>query len=162
MNDAQDGGAALELPGDHGAPRIVKSRQMGGWWRLWVVGSLVWVASVAAFTYTTWPSQPQAPDHPAFHYQLESKQREMLADEGVTTGTGVLMPNGYTLQFKPDVDQDAMAAVAQAYHAITVRAQGEARRSLVLTSLQVAVIPCLVLAALGWGIGWVRRGFANP
>ncbi len=86
----------------------------------------------------------------------------MLADDGDTSGTGVLMPNGYTLHFRSDISKDAFAEVARAYHEIILKAQEEARLTLIRGSLTYAVIPCLAVAALGLGIAWIRRGFAKP
>ena len=134
--------------------------RLGGWWRLWVFLSLVWILAISAYAYMTWPSEAQAAHHPAFIYQLEAKQRETLvADGAASTGTAVDMPNGYRLQFKMGVEELAYTAVARAYQEITVRAQTEARREHLRIIAALALIPSAVLAALGAGVAWVRRGF---
>jgi hypothetical protein len=139
----------------------VNGKRLGGWWRLWIVIALVWIGSVAAFAYAMWPSGSRASDHPAFHYQLEPKQREMLAEEGDTSGLGVRMPNGTTLWFRPGVSETEAAPVARSYDAITLRAQEETQRSFTVIALTVAVVPPLLLAVLGLAVAWVRSGFKN-
>lgn len=136
------------------------SLRLPGWWRLWIFLSVVWLVAVGAFSYAAWPSENQAEHHPAFIYQLESKQRELLATDGATTvGIEVDMPNGYRLRFKQGVEETVVAPVARAYHEITVQAQAEARRSSLRQVALVSLLPPLAVALLGTGVAWVRRGF---
>ena len=133
---------------------------LSGWWRLWIFLSLVWLSAIAAYAYSTWPSEAQAAHHPAFIYQLELKQRQLLALDGASqSGTAVDMPNGHRLQFQAGVEEAAYTSVARAYQEITVRAQAEARREHLHDFLALALMPSLGLAVLGVGIAWVRSGF---
>jgi hypothetical protein len=141
-------------------PHMTTSLRLAGWWRLWILLSAVWLAVVSAFSYAAWPSEGQVPHHPAFIYQLDLKQRELLAAEGTATvGTAVDMPNGYRLQFKQGVEEAALAPVARAYQEITVKAQTEARRSSLKQSALITLLPPIAVAILGVGVAWVRRGF---
>lgn len=134
--------------------------RFNGWWRLWFMLTAVWLVIVVAVAYSTWPSEQQATHHPAFIYQLELKQRELLASEAATSiGVAVEMPNGYRLQFKPAVEESAYTAVARSYQRITVQAQEEARRHSVIQFVLIGLLPPVVLALLGIGVAWVRQGF---
>ena len=136
------------------------SLRLPGWWRLWIFLSLIWLVAVGAFSYAAWPSENQSEHHPAFIYQLESKQRELLAtDSSTPVGIEVEMPNGYRLKFKQGIEETAAAPVARAYQAITVNAQTEARTSSLQQAGLVSLLPPLAIALLGMGVAWVRRGF---
>lgn len=136
------------------------SARLGGWWRLWILLSLIWVCIALVEGFSQWPSEPQAVHHPAFIYQLDLKQRELLArDKSQPAGLGVTMPNGHFLEFRVGVDESAAKSVARAYQEITVRAQADARSALLWYVVFFALAPCIVVAALGLGIAWVRRGF---
>jgi hypothetical protein len=139
---------------------MATSLRLTGWWRLWILFAAIWMVAVGAVTYSAWPSEDQAAHHPAFIYQLDVQQRELLAREGATSiGVAVDMPNGYRLQFRPGVEESAYAPVARAYQHVTVRAQTEARRDSLKQFCLVALLPPIVLALLGMGVAWVRQGF---
>ena len=122
--------------------------------------SAVWTLVIGAAAWSEWPTADQAYHHPAFIYRLEQKQRDLLSPEGTSSnGTSIAMPNGHLLQFKEGVQESAFAPVARAYHEIATSAQAEHRRRHLLRYLAIALIPCLVLACLGLGFAWVRRGF---
>lgn len=136
------------------------SMRLGGWWRLWILLSAIWLVAIGAFGYVAWPSEGQAAHHPAFIYKLDLMQRELLVAEGAATvGIAVDMPNGYRLQFKQGVDEAAITPVARAYEEITVQAQAEVRRSSLKQFALVALLPPLAAAMLGVGVAWVRQGF---
>lgn len=139
---------------------MATSLRLTGWWRLWIFLTAVWLVAVGASSYFAWPSGEQAEHHPAFIYQLNVEQRELLASEGASSvELTVEMPNGYMLNFKPGIDQATAKPVAQAYHDITVRAQVEAQREHLKAFAWVALIPPIALALLGVGVAWVKQGF---
>lgn len=48
------------------------TRQLGGWWRLWIVLTLIYGCAVAAFTWISWPEVSRIPHDPAFLKQMSS------------------------------------------------------------------------------------------
>jgi hypothetical protein len=56
-------------------------------------------------------------------------------------------------------DTEPDARVASAYWAIVEAEARAARLTTVLRVLLIWSVPCLSLYALGWSVGWVRRGF---
>lgn len=133
---------------------------INGWWRLWIVTSLIWLLAISGIAYRTWPSNDYALDHPAFYYQLDAKQRSLLESEGTNPlGDAVQMLNGHVLHFRQGVPVSEQEAVARAYHDITVRALIDMRREHIQSFAALALIPCFLVALLGIGIAWVRAGF---
>lgn len=138
----------------------IGSSKLNGWWRLWVLLTFTWTAAVAVHYYHFRPTVAQAAHNPAFIYQLERPLRALLVeDDEADVGMEVEMPNGYTLRFKPAVDEQRVSPVAKAYHAISVRAQSETDQIRVRRYLWIALLPMVAVALLGTGISWVRRGF---
>jgi hypothetical protein len=135
--------------------------RLSGWWRLWILLSGLWFVAVGAFGYSWWPSEPEAAHHPAFLYQLDLEQRALLSAEGESGANVAIMPNGHRLRFKPEVGEDDMSAVAQAYSDITVKAQADARLEFLVRLSLIGFLPPLATALLGLGVAWVRRGFAD-
>lgn len=134
--------------------------QINGWWRLWIVSSLLWLLAISGIAYKTWPTDDFAPHHPAFYYQLSAKQRAVLETEVTNpVGDAVEMPNGYILHFRDGVQSSEQESVAHAYHTITVKAQAKAREEYLENYAVLALIPCVLVALLGIGVAWVRRGF---
>jgi hypothetical protein len=48
------------------------TRQLGGWWRLWIVLTLIYGCAVAGFTWISWPEVSRVPHDPAFLKQMSS------------------------------------------------------------------------------------------
>jgi hypothetical protein len=137
-----------------------RSLRLGGWWRLWIFLSAVWLAISALLGFSSWPVEDHAPHHPALLYQLEPKQRELLATEGSQdVGTEVEIPNGHVLLFKPGVDKASMTPVAKSYLKAAAAARSIERTEHVQTFLLVGLAPPAIIALLGLGVAWVRRGF---
>ena len=141
-------------------PYMETATQINGWWRLWIVSSLVWLLAISGIAYRTWPTEDFASHHPAFYYQLAAKQRALLETEGTNpVGDAVQMPNGYILHFRQGVQSSDQESVAHAYNTITFKAQSEARLGHLESYAVLALIPSVLVALLGIGVAWIRRGF---
>jgi hypothetical protein len=120
------------------------TKRLGGWWRLWILGTLVWGVMVMARTNSHWPIYFEVP--PGFissvlppldsSFSPELRRRDSLARER---------------------DEDKMAA-----------AQREARaerptveRALVVDSVMRFIGPPLLVLIAVWIGRWVRRGFLS-
>ena len=134
---------------------------INGWWRLWIVSSLVWLVPIFGIAYKYWPSEYSAKHQAAFYYQLSSKQRSLLETEKYSNVVEVRMPNGHILSFSQDVPISEQTAVARAYDKITVSAQNVIRQEHIQFYSALALIPCMLAGLLGIGIAWVRKGFKS-
>jgi hypothetical protein len=74
----------------------------------------------------------------------------------------VRFPNRAVLEIRPkDGDTQYDARVAAAYWAVVESANRTERWTRLWEMALVWLVPCLALYACGWGIAWVRRGFAK-
>jgi hypothetical protein len=133
---------------------------LNGWWRLWIVISVLWLAVVAGFGVASWPEQDFASHRVEYINQLPETQRDLLVSDGSSTSeTEVEMPNGQVLRFRPGTSQEAMTVVARAYASSARDARSVEKRRLICALGTLAVIPSGMLAVLGLAFAWVRRGF---
>lgn len=133
---------------------------LNGWQRLWALASIFWIGAIAAVWYSTEPTSEYAAHHPAFYYQLTSDSRALLLPEGSHDhAVEVEMPNGYVLYFRSESTREDQQRIAREYYQIAVNGQALKRKEDILFYSLLAAMPCILLAALGWGVAWVRSGF---
>ncbi len=82
-----------------------------------------------------------------------------LSDAKLASALRAKFPEYADLQADSFVADEDIRKVAQAYWDVVTGATRAARRSLTIYALLGGVVPCLMLYALGWSVGWVRRGF---
>lgn len=114
-------------------------RSRAGWFRLWVLGSLLWgIASVPIIQ---------------LRYPTESGYRDSLEwslgmiEHGVFSGTR-------TPEEKNRLKQEAIAEYEE-----NIASIGARRASYYATLAAIWVVPSLLVLALGYLIAWVIRGF---
>jgi hypothetical protein len=69
--------------------------------------------------------------------------------------------DGHTVQFKKNIPQEDMNQTARAYDSILRHILALKRMAFVGEALASWMVPAVALYALGWAIGWVRRGFGT-
>ena len=107
--------------------------KIGGWHRLWIVGSVLWVAIVAATAIAL------APD-----FSSVLPRQEEPSD---------LMP--------PQEQSDALT-YEERRRRIFEEPEERAREALVRhygAAFGIAVVPPLLLYVFGWAVGWIVQGF---
>ncbi len=79
------------------------------------------------------------------------------------TGKGgtVVEISGDTLQFVPGLSQQDQDKTLTAYRRARFHILAVKRSELMGEALAVWLVPAAALYALGWAVGWVRRGFQN-
>lgn len=157
-----------------GEQRIYSPRMnLNGWQRLFVVVAVLWSMLVVAVAMFDWPSESHL------------TRAEVFAHLDPTVGgriDGYQSPNG----FIPDIpipapekvainvaghdldvtadpkDRDAsLLAIAGAYAAAMRETLRARRMNYAGLSAAVALVPMVMLYALGYSVAWVRRGFAS-
>lgn len=151
----------------------MQTRRLGGWWRLWITASAVWIAIIgglAAYDYSNIPSAENA-----LHDQI---QWSCALGDPRSFNIGIEIPRPLSeysaaelsrlvAETKPtDVNQEAWDALQkrvrscidaknQDYNAI----QQKKRSDLIFLASAFSTLPPTALLVLGALLGWVWRGF---
>lgn len=174
---------------DHTVNSIDKKRTLGGWTRLWIFVSILWLVLVSASAVIVFDERIE---HSESHYQemnanarqVAARLRPVLRDvvddtvtnpfleELVRRELGVMREVGDSagLVFRPPagvtVDDPEFVAdvetVTVGYQTAFRRLQYQERLGYVGRALAVWLVPCVIVFVLGRAIGWVYQGFTKP
>jgi hypothetical protein len=141
---------------------------------LWVLASIVYSIPVAVVAFLDLQSAGEKTYYnhtDSFYEKLRPASLAALAVSRTQSGgsiwfvnpddvdTQVEMPNGHALPFRKGVAKEQMRAVGEEYLVIAERSKPDRRASIISYALLAWIGPCIALYFLGWGIGWVYRGF---
>ena len=148
--------------------------KLGGWSRLCIVFSALYLVAVVAFVWADFP-QPDGIQHTdAFYDRISPEVRQKILDaRGASTDREALMeearrrglveqvemPNRHLLTFSKDLPQVEKEAATRAYWAIVEQAVVAKRIQYALRAVAWWVGPVIALYFLGWAVGWIYRGF---
>lgn len=140
--------------------------------RLWILLSLVWMASIAVWGYgkvseiQTDRAHHMAVHRASFFDELSPAHRALLAlDDRTERGSETfLLPHSdgtnWTQHLRAGASEAQRDEVWNAYIQISDRAYRAERTSATIKEAVVlAAWPCLLLGGLGWAVAWVVRGF---
>lgn len=155
--------------------------RLGGWLRLWVVLVVIYGVVVAGFTAMVMPTERELTASRAAqalqllanvikkssdkkisawdlrHYPLfKDKSDGEIAQSIVTIGKEIDLEDPKNKELAP-LKEDILAL--EKSHQEKVAALPGRQLSAIGTALVIWIVPALALLALGYAIGWVRRGF---
>ena len=134
--------------------------QLSGWWRLWIVCSVVWTLAVLGASYALFPGDVMAPHSIEFINSLpEHHRNSLILDNNSPVGTEAEFPNGYVMKFRAGISRDEMNEVAREYAKKAAQSHVKEQRSFLKAAVAVAIVPIALTAMLGLSIAWIRRGF---
>jgi len=157
--------------------------RLNGWQRLWVVVVGVWLLLILAGSYWGWPTaeyvsradvlkQMKAGDAKQFldycdfvfeQPQQESKGQDSSQSCGPWSKYQAGQPveiGGHTLQFINGLSQEQMNHTAGEYYGLLRSTLAVRRAEFAGDAFALWIVPAVALYAVGWAIGWIRRGFS--
>jgi hypothetical protein len=143
---------------------------MGGWWRLWIVASVIYGAITVVFTWEQFPNVTNTTFEKGHLERLSDRTNLILAGRVQSPFPAdtpkwardpiiLKMPNGHTFEVPGNTTSKQAEEVAKDYFAVLNSILKEHRLSEVLNAFLAWVIPCLVILALGGAVHWIYRGF---
>lgn len=144
--------------------------RMRGWWRLWIVASVIYGAIIVVFTWEQFPNVTDTPWEDSHIRLLSDKTLEILGGHAQSPFSAdtpkwkrapiiLEMPNGHTFEVHGNTTSAQAQEVAKDYVGVLNSIVKERRLSAVLHAFLAWVIPCLVILALGGAVHWIYRGF---
>lgn len=136
--------------------------KLNGWQRLWIVFSLIYLAIIILFTWTTWPTKKQIENLWVY-----------------STIDAIKEPNDYSYQiresYKDISDRELIKKINAKYGEIPgfkeklneidikyqkkIQSLGNERLKNVRIAFMAWSIPLVILYLLGLAIGWIYKGF---
>ena len=150
---------------------------IGGWQRLWILVTGIYLILVAVFVVMTFPNPEDIRHSQTLYNQLtpeykgkilgkensekyrsekapyleEAKRRDLI--------TAVEMPNGHLMLFSSELPEKEMEAVAKEYWKVVENTATKKRINYLGFAFLCWLVPVIALYGLGWSMGWVYRGF---
>jgi hypothetical protein len=144
--------------------------RLGGWHRLWLLLSAIYLLLLVAFFFFTHPSTERTPHRDEFYAELPPESYKKIETDDIFDRvaeqrgepTVVEMPNGHRLNFIAKATKTEMEKVAREYDDIVKsNTQHERTRRFLQTLLFFGIGPCIVIYVLGWAFRWVYVGFKH-
>jgi hypothetical protein len=154
--------------------------KLTGWLRLWIFVSGLYFVIVSVFAVFTLPQASTIPHSETIYDQIQPEQRKKILGAKRSDGTSserqalldearqrgiiseVEMPNGHVLVFASELSRKEQENAAKAYWTVVEKTAKEERRKYIGIAFLWWAVPTLAVYVLGWGIGWVYRGFRHP
>lgn len=133
--------------------------KLGGWQRLWIVLSAAMIVPFGLVVVNFLPQVGDVWHEDAYYEQLSETAKSQLAPADSVDAIRVRMPNSHLIRARPEVEVTQSTALFVEYNEI-VNAELRKQRIAFAGAVGAAWLAAtLLLAAGGWAIGWIRRGF---
>lgn len=128
--------------------------RLNGWQRLWIVLFVGWTVLVALFSYYSFPARRWA--LPSQEWINAASDRASASHEELKTfHIEGLVTN---IPFPKSLGNDEIVRQLDEEVSRVLDAQ---RRDWLEVTIGLWLVPFALLYAIGWSIGWIRRGFAR-
>jgi hypothetical protein len=146
--------------------------RLSGWWRLWIVASVIYGAMIVVFTWHSYP-HVESISYEASHLKRLSDrtllilggrvQPSIAADTPMWARAPIIleMPNGHRFEVIGNTTPEQSKEVAKDYVDVLNSIANERRISALKDAFLAWTVPCLLILALGWAVGWIQRGFGH-
>jgi hypothetical protein len=143
--------------------------RLSGWHRLWVFISAIYLIVVVAYSFYAFPKPEKVVHKDEFYTKLSSKSLDMIVGRGQAKEISISnqdvrkveMPNGHIILFNSKVAKNDMEDAYLEYWSIVEQETRNQRAGFAFYAFLFWLLPCSLVYALGWGVGWVYKGFRS-
>lgn len=142
------------------------NKKLSGWWRLWVVVSVVWTLVVLAGATVIWFEEDLDEDiakHWNIYDLLAPDQKSLILDpksvEYNKNAISVEFDNGSRLYFDKSVGMEILNKFGENYYKIGEWAQVKRRFNFISITFGVVFLLPILIAIIGKTYAWVVDGF---
>jgi hypothetical protein len=144
--------------------------RLGGWWRLWIVASVIYGAIIVVLTWNSY-SRVESISYEASHIKRLSDQTLLIlggrvqppisADTPKWASAPIIleMPNGHEFKVLGNTTPEQSKEVAKDYVGVLNSIATEQRISALQHAFLAWAVSCLLVLALGGAVRWIYRGF---
>lgn len=149
---------------------VVTANKLNGWWRIWIVLSLIWVSLVSFKSITEWfeygLNEEISPRQYSIYQEIDSQDKSLIFEsyeqsKGSKFKEAKIKNHGRTILFKPNATEEQMREFVKSYCNIGRSLQFEKRKDYLLFGSGLFFIPPMILLISGQIIAWIISGFKS-
>jgi hypothetical protein len=149
---------------------VAKANQLNGWWRIWIVLSLIWVSWALFKSTTEWLNyglnNEMATNPYSIYVELDPQAKSLIFESEEEANGAVIKRvriknHGSTILFKPNATEEQMREFVKSYCNIGRSLQFEKRKDYILFGSGLIFIPPMILLISGQIIAWIISGFKS-
>ncbi len=159
--------------------------RLGGWWRSWITGSVIYGTLIAVYTWNTFPTLGTLEHEAEFITQMSPEAQAVLKVEPrlrpkeQRTGkdkslmkfeiygasqpdkdiVALKMPNGHIFEVASHLTREQQNLVGPEYVQVLTKVLSSKRVSAITDAFLIWLVPVVLLCMLGLAMRWVYRGF---
>lgn len=142
---------------------------LGGYHRLWIVSSLVYLGVVIIYVVMIWPNPLNISNKSVFYESLPDKVKNIIINTPLSDelafipekSNPVEMPNKYIIYFKTNTSLEDMRKASAEYWKQVNKESFRQKIRILSFGVMFWIIPCLVIYILAFSINWIIQGFKN-
>ena len=149
---------------------LKNKNKLNGWWRLWIVLSIVWVSGILYKTtkeYLEYGLNNEiATNQYSIYGELDSKNKSLIFESEEQANGSVIQKvkiqnHNNIILFKSNVQEEQRREFVISYCNIGRSIQLERRKSYILFGLGLLCFPPTILLISGKTIAWIINGFKS-
>ena len=148
----------------------VKAKKLNGWWRIWIVLSLIWVSLVLFKSITEWfeygLNKEISPRQYSIYQEIDSQDKSLIFEsEEEANGAAIkrvrIQNHDSIILFKSNVEKEQMREFVISYSNIGRSLQLKKRKDCIVFASGLIFIPPMILLISGKTIAWIISGFKS-
>lgn len=149
---------------------VVKANKLNGWWRIWIVLSIIWASFVSFKSITEWfeygLNEEISPRQYSIYQEIDSQNKSLIFEsyeqsKGSEFKEAKIINHGFTILFKPNATEEQMREFVKSYCNIGRSLQFQKRKDYLLFGSGLFFIPPMILLISGKTIAWIIIGFKS-
>ena len=143
------------------------TKKLNGWWRLWIVVSIIWIIFAVAYAIAGWFDDglnKEFANHQQILTQINPDKKKIIVENyepnsGINVKHVEMVDSDRIINFKSDVEENKMVEFGDFYFETGKSIQLKKRTDYILIALAIFTLPPIIIAALGKSIQWIIKGF---
>lgn len=149
---------------------VVTANKLNGWWRIWIVLSLIWVSWALFRSTTEWLNyglnNELATNPYSIYGELDPQNKSLIFEsEEEANGAAIkkvrIQNHDSIILFKSNVEKEQMREFVISYSNIGRSLQFKNRKDCIVFASGLIFIPPMILLISGKTIAWIINGFTS-
>lgn len=146
---------------------LKNKKKLNGWWRLWIVVSLIWIVFAISYAIAGWFDEglnKEFANHHQILTQINPDKKKIIVENykpnsGVNVKRVEMVDSDRIINFKSDAEENEMVEFGGFYFETGKSMQFKKRTDYILIALAIFTLPPIIIAVLGKSIAWIIKGF---
>ena len=152
---------------ESGKAGLQSGKRINGWWRLWIVVSLIWLIFAISYAIAGWFDEglnKEFANHNKILNQINPDKKKIIVENykpnsGINVKRVEMVDSDRIINFKSDAEENEMVEFGGFYFETGKSIQFKKRTDYILIVLAIFTLPPIIIAVLGKSIAWIIKGF---